>query len=966
VTNEDTSANGTLVATDNEGSALTYSIVSQANANGTVQITNASTGAYSYTPATNYNGPASFTFKANDGALDSNIATVNITVNAVNDAPQASNGSLSTNEDVPTTGTLVANDVDGNPLTYSLVSTANAHGTVQITNATTGAYSYTPALDYNGPASFTFKASDGLLDSNIATVNITVNPVNDAPRASNGTLVTNEDTSANGTLVATDVDNVNLTYSLVSTANAHGTVQITNASTGAYSYTPALDYNGPASFTFKANDGLLDSNVATVNITVNPVNDAPAASNGSLSTNEDVPTTGTLVASDVDGNPLTYSLVSTANAHGTVQITNATTGAYSYTPALDYNGPASFTFKASDGLLDSNIATVNITVNPVNDAPRASDGSLTTNEDTSANGTLVATDVDNANLTYALVSTANAHGTVQITNASTGAYTYTPALDYNGPASFTFKANDGLLDSNIATVNITVNPVNDAPLASNGSLTTNEDVPTTGTLVATDVEGNPLTYSLLSIANAHGTVQITNATTGAYSYSPALDYNGPASFTFKASDGLLDSNIATVNITVNPVNDAPRASDGSLTTNEDTGANGTLAATDVDNANLTYALVSTANAHGTVQITNASTGAYSYTPALDYNGPASFTFKASDGLLDSNIATVNITINPVNDAPLASNGSLATNEDVPTTGNLVANDVDGNPLTYSLVSVANAHGTVQITNASTGAYSYTPAANYNGPASFTFKANDGTVDSNIATVNITVNAVNDRPTLEDDEYSIPENTPNTTPVGSVTGADIDGDTLAYSIVGGNTGGAFAIHPVTGVISVANSAALDYETTPVFNLIVRATDPGGLSADATVRILLTDQPDAPRRIGIDIRPGDSANTINIKSNGHIEVAILSTATFNAQNIDVNSLRFGRTGTEDSLSRNPHHGTPRYKVVDVNGDGRLDIVVTFEIEKTGFQVGDALGTLTGRTLGGEAFIATDLVTIRNPGR
>src|SRR5205823_1853552 len=136
--------------------------------------------------------------------------------------------------------------------------------------------------NYNGPASFTFKANDGSLDSNIATVMITVTAVDDAPVAQDGTLTTAEDTPASGRPVATDVDTVSLTYSLVSTAGAHGTVAITNANAGAYSYTPAANYNGPASFTFKANDGSLDSNTATILITVAAVDDPPVATDGVL------------------------------------------------------------------------------------------------------------------------------------------------------------------------------------------------------------------------------------------------------------------------------------------------------------------------------------------------------------------------------------------------------------------------------------------------------------------------------------------------------------------------------------------------------------------------------------------------------------------------------------------------------------------------------------------------------------
>ncbi len=153
--------------------------------------------------------------------MDSNIATITITVNAVNDAPVANAGTLTTNEDTPASGTLVATDVDNATLTYSLVDTSNANGTVTITDVNTGAYSYTPAANFFRTATFTFKANDGSVDSNIATITITVNAVNDAPVANAGTLTTNEDTHATGTLVATDVDNATLTYSLVDTTNAN-------------------------------------------------------------------------------------------------------------------------------------------------------------------------------------------------------------------------------------------------------------------------------------------------------------------------------------------------------------------------------------------------------------------------------------------------------------------------------------------------------------------------------------------------------------------------------------------------------------------------------------------------------------------------------------------------------------------------------------------------------------------------
>jgi VCBS repeat-containing protein len=159
-----------------------------------------------------------------------------------------------------------------------------------------------------------------------------------------------------------------------------------------------------------------------------------------------------------------------------VTITDAATGAYTFTPALNYNGPASFTFKANDGALDSNVATVSISVKAINDAPMADAGILTTAEDTLASGRLIANDVDNGNLTYSIVTVPSAaQGIVTLTNAATGAYTFSPALNFNGSASFSFKANDGALDSNVATISITVTAVNDAPVAAAGNLTTAED-----------------------------------------------------------------------------------------------------------------------------------------------------------------------------------------------------------------------------------------------------------------------------------------------------------------------------------------------------------------------------------------------------------------------------------------------------------------------------------------------------------
>src|SRR5207253_2203849 len=236
------------------------------------------------------------TYKANDGSADSNVATVTVAVSAVNDAPSAADDSYTTNEDTPLTIAapgVVGNDtdVDGNPLTAILVS-APANGTVTV-NAN-GSFTYTPTANFNGSDSFTYKANDGTIDSNVAIVSISVSAVNDAPSAANDSFSTAEDTpltiaAAAGVLVNdTDVDGNALT-ALVVTQPAHGTLTL-NAD-GSFIYTPAANANGPDSFTYRANDGSADSNVATVTVAVSAVNDAPSAADDSYTTNEDTPLT---------------------------------------------------------------------------------------------------------------------------------------------------------------------------------------------------------------------------------------------------------------------------------------------------------------------------------------------------------------------------------------------------------------------------------------------------------------------------------------------------------------------------------------------------------------------------------------------------------------------------------------------------------------------------------------------------
>jgi VCBS repeat-containing protein len=298
------------------------------------------------------------------------------------------------------------------------------------------------------------------------------------------------------------------------------------------------------------------------------VNNPPTAYDDSVATDEDTPLDILLPAEDPDGDPLAYTIL-TPPAHGTLIGSGPNV---IYVPALDSNGPDSFSFKVNDGTVDSNIATVTITVNPVNDPPVAVDDSYNVDEDNTLVGSSVlandddahggAPSEDNLPLSVRLVDDV-AHGTLTL-NAD-GTFTYVPALNFNGTDSFSYQAVDALGGvSNTATVTITVNSVNDAPVAADDSYNVDED----NTLVGSSVLANdddahggapsednlPLSVQLVDDV-AHGTLTLN--TDGTFTYVPALNFNGTDSFTYQAVDTLGGvSETATVTIHVRPIIDA--------------------------------------------------------------------------------------------------------------------------------------------------------------------------------------------------------------------------------------------------------------------------------------------------------------------------------------------------------------------------------------------------------------------------
>lgn len=362
------------------------------------------------------------------------------TIAHVNTPPVAASQAITANEDEQVFIALAAEDIDGDPLSYSIAARPG-HGAI---SGIPPHVTYSPAADYNGPDSFSFVANDGAIDSDPATVSLTIRPVNDPPVAATDSVITDEDTPQPITLTGSDVDADTLTYRLLS-GPAHGTL---TGKAPNLTYTPSEDYFGTDSFTFNVNDGSLDSNTATITLTIKPVNDPPVAHSATLSTDEDIPVSIILASSDIDADPLTYHLV-TPPAHGTLI---GSPPALSYSPAENYNGIDSFTFTAGDHEAESNIAAITIDIAPVNDAPVARALDVATKKDAPVAITLAAVDIEGDPLAYSLVSLP-AHGELTGTPPD---LTYTPNPGVSGPDAFSFKATDGKTEGNTASVAIMV------------------------------------------------------------------------------------------------------------------------------------------------------------------------------------------------------------------------------------------------------------------------------------------------------------------------------------------------------------------------------------------------------------------------------------------------------------------------------------------------------------------------------
>lgn len=525
------------------------------------------------------------------------------------------------------------------------------------------------------------------------------------PQSSNISSLTN----INGRLYFTGYDGVEGPFGSElwrSDGTEAGTTRVSDIAPGPLSSSPDRLRAVPGGVIFTAAEG-----VHGRELWIFRDHSAPFAPDKNVSAIQDTPLSIALSAIDSENDPLTFRVVSQP-LHGTL---SGTAPNLTYTPAAGYVGPDVFTFAANDGATDSNSATVAITV--LTNMPAVNGLTATTVFNKPVNTTLAATDPRNLPLTYEITA-GPANGSLSGTAPN---LVYTPALEYVGPDSFTYRVSNGQSTSSIATVTLAVT-IGTPPAAVNKNIAavTNNSKPVS--LDAADGDGHPLTYRIVAQPQ-HGTL---SGTAPNLTYTPTAGYIGADSFTYVANDGKLDSNVATVAITI--VNTNPVGVDLLAKTKRNKPVPLTLAATDPRGLPLSYAVAS-APLHGTL---SGAAPNFVYTPAVDYIGPDSFTYQASNGESTSAPALVSITVTPNHPPTLGEYGLVWSLTKTPLPLTFAAHDEDGDALTFTVLSTPTIG---QITGTLPNLF-YTPAAGMAEIVTLTYQASDGEALSNIGEIQI--------------------------------------------------------------------------------------------------------------------------------------------------------------------------------------------------------------------------------------
>ncbi|EGR1766362.1 tandem-95 repeat protein, partial [Vibrio parahaemolyticus] len=879
--------------TDVDGDKLSIESASVPKEQGTIEVVD---GKLVFTPAENFNGDAEITYTVTDGEL-TDEAKVTVTVNPVNDVPTIKVEAVeSITEDAVSTDTVVATltvrdtDTPEDRLTVSLENNSNGYfvlvgDEVKLTQAGVDAVNN----DELNLKDLTISASvsDGINPTASDSDSLIVNRVNDAPTVEN--TIADQELSEDFATYTIDLNDAfrdsdsALNFSV--SGNSNVLVSIEN---GIATISPTADWNGSETLTFTATDPSGESISQTVNFTVAPVADIVA---DKATVVEDTPTIIKVLGNDTfedDGKVVSLD-TNNGPANGTVSVNPD--GSVTYTPNDNYVGKDTFTYIVTSGGV-SESTTVEVNVTPVNDAPVAKDDTAITDEDTPVTIDVLPndTDIDGDKLSIQSASVPETQGKVEIVD---GKLVFTPAENFHGDAEITYTITDGALTDQ-ATVNVTVNAVNDTPVveSSIADQTLAEDfTPYTIDLntAFSDVDNvdGELTFSVSGNSNIQ--VAIVN---GIATFTPTADWNGSEALTFTATDPSGESVSQTVNFTVAPVADIVADSARVV---EDTPTIIKVLGNDTFEGGDQVVSLDTNNgpANGTVSVN--PDGSVTYTPNDNYHGTDSFTYIVTSGGV-SESTTVNVDVTPVNDAPVAKDDIATTQEDTAVTIDALPNDTDadGDKLSIESASVPKEQGTVEVVD---GKLVFTPAENFNGDAEITYTVTDGQLTDE-AKVTVTVNPVNDAPTIKVDAVeSITEDAVSTdTVVATLTVRDTDTpeDQLTVSLEN-NSNGYFVLVGNEVKLTQAGVDAVNNDELNLKDLTISASVSDGVNptandSDSLVVNRVNDAPTVENAIAdqvlsedfdaytIDLnevfKDSDSSLEFSVSGNNSIQISIVN--------------------------------------------------------------------------------------------
>nr|WP_320143935.1 Ig-like domain-containing protein [uncultured Cohaesibacter sp.] len=804
------------------------------------------------------------TVTTNDNHGGSVSEDFTIDVGDLNEAVTAKDATETTSENMALRGSVTATDLDGDAITYSLDGQP-AEGSVTLHDD--GSYSFEPGTAFDDLAvgesrevSFTFSADDGKGSTDQGTVTIEVTGTNDAPTAvdlSSASVDENASGAVIGTLSTTDVD-TNDTHSYSVDDARFEVAEQDGAFVLKLKDGVSLDHETEptVTLTVTTTDNHGGSVSEDFTIDVGDLNEAVTAKDATETTSENVALRGSVTATDLDGDAISYSLDGQP-AEGSVTLHDD--GSYSFEPGTAFDDLAvgesrevSFTFSADDGKGSTDQGTVTIEVTGTNDAPTAVDlssASVDENASGAVIGTLSTTDVDTNDTHSYSVDDARFEVAEQ-----DGAFVLKlkdgVSLDHETEptVTLTVTTNDNHGGSVSEDFTIDVGDLNEAVTAKDATETTSENMALRGSVTATDLDGDAITYSLDG-QPAEGSVTLHDD--GSYSFEPGTAFDDLAvgesrevSFTFSADDGKGSTDQGTVTIEVTGTNDAPTAVDlssASVDENASGAVIGTLSTTDVDTNDTHSYSVDDARFEVAEQdgafVLKLKDGV-----SLDHETEptVTLTVTTTDNHGGSVSEDFTIDVGDLNEAVTAKDATETTSENVALRGSVTATDLDGDAITYSLDGQP-AEGSVTLHD--DGSYSFEPGTAFDDLAvgesrevSFTFSADDGKGSTDQGTVTIEVTGTNDAPTAVDlSSASVDENASGAV-IGTLSTTDVDtNDTHSYSVDDAR----FEVAEQDGafVLKLKDGVSLDHETEPTVTLTVTTTDNhgGSVSEDFTIDV-----------------------------------------------------------------------------------------------------------------------------------